>query len=85
MSEVIATSTTDITPPASLTLTKEELKKQKRAIYQKEYMKEYHKKRMETDEAYREYHTNISRANNKKMYSKYINAFNYVKENKINV
>jgi hypothetical protein len=82
MSEVIATSTTDITPP---TLTKEELKKQKRAIYQKEYMREYHKKRMETDEAYREYRTNISRANNKKMYSKYINAFNYVKENKINV
>ena len=41
MSEVIATSTTDITPP---TLTKEELRRQKRAIYQKEYMKEYHKK-----------------------------------------
>jgi len=82
MSEVITTSTTDITPP---TLTKEELRKQKRAIYQKEYMKEYHKKRMETDEAYREYRTKISRANNKKMYSKYVNAFNYVKEHKINV
>ena len=48
-------------------------------------MKEYHKKRMETDEAYREYRTKISRANNKKMYSKYVNAFNYVKEHKINV
>ena len=85
MSEVIARSTADITPPASLTLTKEELKKQKRAIYQKEYMREYHKKRMETDEAYREYRTKISRENNKKMYSKYVNVFNYVKENKINV
>ena len=40
---------------------------------------------METDEAYREYRTNISRANNKKMYNKYINAFNYVKVNKINI
>lgn len=85
MSEVIARSTADIIPPASLTLTKEEIKKQKRAIYQKEYMREYHKKRMETDEAYREYRTKISRANNKKMYSKYINAFNYVKEHKIKV
>ena len=85
MSEVIARSTAEITPPASLTLTKEEIKKQKRAIYQKEYMREYHKKRMETDEAYREYRTKISRANNKKMYSKYVNAFNYVKEHKINV
>ena len=45
MSEVIATSTVEIAPPASLTLTKEELKKQKRAIYQKEYMREYRKKR----------------------------------------
>ena len=35
MSEVITTSTTDITSP---TLTKEEIRKQKRAIYQKEYM-----------------------------------------------
>ena len=42
MSEVITASTTDIIPP---TLTKEELRKQKRAIYQKEYMREYHKKR----------------------------------------
>ncbi len=40
---------------------------------------------METDEAYREYRTKISRANNKKMYSKYVNPFNYVKEHKINV
>ncbi len=50
-----------------------------------EYMKEYHKKRMETDETYREYRTKISRSNNKKMYSKYVNAFNYVKDHKINV
>ncbi len=42
MSEVIATSTVEIAPA---TLTKEEIKKQKRAIYQKEYMREYHKKR----------------------------------------
>ena len=64
---------------------KKEIAKEKKAEYMRVYMKEYHKKRMETDEAYREYRTKISRANNKKMYSKYVNAFNYVKEHKINV
>ncbi len=52
MSEVITTSTTDITRP---TLTNEELRKQKSAIYLKEYMKEYHKKRYNIDEEYRQY------------------------------
>jgi len=58
MSEVIATSTTDITPP---TLTKEELRKQKRAIYQKEYMREYHKKRYNTDEEYSKYRIDMTK------------------------
>ena len=58
MSEVIATSTVEITPP---TLTKEELKKQKCAIYQKEYMREYHKKRYNTDEEYRQYRIEMTK------------------------
>ncbi len=61
MSETIATPTTEITLPASLTLTKEELKKQKRAIYQKEYMREYHKKRYNTDEEYRQYRIEMTK------------------------
>jgi hypothetical protein len=75
-----------ITPTAEEVMkNNKEIAKEKKAAYMREYMKEYHKKRMETDEAYREYRTKISRANNKKMYSKYVNAFNYVKEHKINV
>ena len=65
--------------------TKKEIAKEKKAVYMREYMKEYHKKRMETDEKYREYRTEISRTNNKKMYAKYVNALNYVKHNNINV
>ncbi len=67
MSEVIATSTTDITPP---TLTKEELRRQKRAIYQKEYMREYHKKRYNTDEEYRQYRIDMTKKSSCKMSKK---------------
>ena len=80
MTDFIVTPTTE-----EVAKNKKEIAKEKKAEYMREYMKEYHKKRMETDESYREYHTKISRANNKKMYSKYVNAFNYVKEYKINV
>ena len=53
MSEVIATSTTDITPP---TLTKEELRKQKNRDYQREYMKKYYHERSSVDSVYLEKH-----------------------------
>ena len=80
MTDFIITPTTE-----EVAKNKEQIAKEKKAEYMREYMKEYHKKRMETDQAYREFRTKISRANNKKMYSKYVNAFNYVKEHKINV
>jgi hypothetical protein len=63
----------------------DEVAKKKKAEYMRNYMKEYNKKRMETDEAYREYRRQMSRANNKKMYQKYVKALNYTKENNINV
>ena len=83
MSEVIATSTTDITPPASLTLTKEELKQQKRVIYQKEYMREYHKKRYNTDEEYRQYRIDMTKKSTCKMSQRYVKAYQYIKDNNI--
>ena len=80
MTDFIITPTTE-----EVAKNKKEIAKEKKAEYMREYMKEYHKKRMETDEAYREARAKISRANNKKMYIKYVNAFNYVKEHKITV
>ena len=83
MSETIATPTTEITTPASLTLTKEELKKQKRAIYQKEYMREYHKKRYNTDEEYRQYRIEMTKKSACKMSQRYVKAYQYIKDNNI--
>ncbi len=80
MSEVIATSTTDITPP---TLTKEELRRHKRAIYQKEYMREYHKKRYNTDEEYRQYRIDMTKKSSCKMSQRYVKAYQYIKDNNI--
>ena len=80
MSEVIATSTTDITPP---TLTKEEIRKKKRAIYQKEYMREYHKKRYNTDEEYRQYRIDMTKKSSCKMSQRYVKAYQYLKDNNI--
>jgi hypothetical protein len=75
-----------ITPTIQAVLkTNEQIAKEKKAEYMRNYMKEYNKKRMETDEAYREYRRQMSRANNKKMYQKYVKALNYTKENNINV
>ena len=83
MSETMATPTIEITPPASLTLTKEELRKQKRAIYQKEYMREYHKKRYNTDEEYRQYRIDMTKKSSCKMSQRYVKAYQYLKDNNI--
>jgi hypothetical protein len=80
MTEVIATSTTDIIPAI---LTKEELRKQKRAIYQKEYMREYHKKRYNTDEEYRQYRIDMTKKSSCKMSLRYVKAYQYIKDNNI--
>ena len=80
MSETITTPTIEITPP---TLTKEELRKQKRAIYQREYMREYHKKRYNTDEEYRQYRIDMTKKSSCKMSQRYVKAYQYLKDNNI--
>ena len=81
MSETITTSTVEIAP----TLTKEELKKQKRAIYQKEYMKKYYHERSAVDSDYLEKHRESARKAVAKQRAKYKEAFDFIKNNNISV
>ena len=91
MSEIIATSTTEITPPASLTpptsltLTKEELRKQKNRDYQREYMKKYYHDRSAVDSAYLEKHRESARKTVPKQRAKYKEAFDFIINNNISV
>jgi hypothetical protein len=80
MSEVVTTSTTDMIPP---TLTKEELRRQKCAIYQKEYMREYYKKGYNTDEEYRQYGIDVTKKSSCEMSQRYVKAYQYIKNNNI--
>ena len=85
MSEVIATSTVEITPPASLTLTKEEIRKQKNRDYQREYMKKYYHERSAVDSDYLEKHRESARKAVAKQRAKYKEAFDFIKNNNISV
>ena len=82
MSEVIATSTVEITPP---TLTKKEIRKQKNRDYQREYMKKYYHERSAVDSAYLEKHRVSARKDVAKQRAKYKEAFDFVKNNNISV
>ena len=82
MSEVIATSTTDITPP---TLTKEVIRKQKNRDYQREYMKKYYHERSAVDSDYLEKHRESARKAVAKQRAKYKEAFDFIKNNNISV
>ena len=99
MSEVIATSTTDTTPP---TLTKEELRRQKNRDYQREYMKKYYHDRSGVDSAYLgmdhtnclqvaiktlllQKHRESARKAVAKQRAKYKEAFDFIKNNNISV
>ena len=85
MSEVVATSTVEITPPASLTLTKEEIRKQKNRDYQREYMKKYYHDRSSVDSVYLEKHRESARKAVVKQRAKYKEAFDFVINNNISV
>jgi hypothetical protein len=85
MSEVVATSTVEITPPGSLTLTKEEIRKQKNRDYQREYMKKYYHERSAVDSEYLEKHRESARKAVAKQRAKYKEAFDFVKNNNISV
>jgi hypothetical protein len=82
MSEVIATSITEITLPI---LTKEEIRKQKNRDYQREYMKKYYHDRSAVDSAYLEKHRESARKAVAKQRAKYKEAFDFVINNNISV
>lgn len=65
--------------------TKEEIAKQKKKDYMRGYMKEYHKKRYNTDEEYRNYRIEMTKKSSTKMIDKYVKAYNYCKENNISI
>ena len=85
MSETISTPTTEITPPTSLILTKEELRKQKNRDYQREYMKKYYHERSAVDSDYLEKHRESARKAVAKQRAKYKEAFDFIKNNNISV
>ena len=66
-------------------LTKQEIAKQKKAIYMKDYMKNYHAKRYNEDPVYREYRKNMTTKSTCKMGSRYVKAYQYIKQNNINI
>lgn len=65
--------------------TKEQIAKEKKTAYMREYMKGYMKKRMETDEKFREYRTKINRESSLKAHYKYRDALKYVRDNNISI
>jgi hypothetical protein len=64
-------------------LTKQELRKQNKAIYMREYMKKYHAKRYNEDEEYRKYRIEMTNKSSCIMRSRYIKAYQYIKDNNI--
>ena len=85
MNQTIETPTIEITPPASLTLTKEELRRQKNRDYQREYMKKYYHERSAVDSDYLEKHRESARKAVAKQRAKYKEAFDFIKNNNISV
>lgn len=72
-------------PVADPVLTKAEIAKQKKKDYMRGYMKGYHNKRYNEDAEYREYRKEMSRKSTCKMGSRYVKAYQYIKENGINI
>jgi hypothetical protein len=84
--DVIPEPTLEITPSVPDTpLTKEELRKQKKAIYMREYMVKYHAKRYNEDPVYRQYRKDMVTKSTCKMGARYVKAYQYIKENGINI
>ena len=65
--------------------TKAEIAKQKKQDYMREYMKKYHAKRYNEDPAYREYRKNMTTKSTCKMGSRYVKAYQYLKQHNINI
>ena len=74
--------------PASVpdpVLTKAEIRKQKKQEYMRNYMKDYHTKRYNEDAEYRQYRIDMTKKSTCKMSSRYVKAYQYLKENNINI
>ena len=67
------------------TLTKAEIRKQKKQEYMRNYMKNYHTKRYNEDPEYRQYRIDMTKKSTCKMSSRYVKAYQYMKENNINI
>lgn len=63
--------------------TKEQIAKEKKAAYMRQYMKKYQKERYHNDEEYRKKRIEISTIKGNKTYTKYKEAFNIL--NKISI
>jgi hypothetical protein len=63
--------------------TKLEIARKKKQEYMREYMRKYHAKRYNEDEEYRKYRIEMTNKSSCVMRSRYIKAYQYIKENKI--
>jgi hypothetical protein len=64
-------------------LTKAEIAKKKKQTYMREYMRKYHAKRYNEDEEYRKYRIEMTNKSSTDMRSRYIKAYQYIKDNNI--
>jgi len=72
-------------PPSvpDISLTKKEIAKQNKKEYMREYMKKYHEKRYKDDAEYRQYRIDMTKKSTCKMGSRYVKAYQYIKDNNI--
>jgi hypothetical protein len=66
-----------------ISLTKKEIAKQNKKEYMREYMKKYHEKRYKDDAEYRQYRIDMTKKSTCKMGSRYVKAYQYIKDNNI--
>jgi len=65
------------------TLTKAEIARKKKQEYMREYMRKYHAKRYNEDEEYRKYRIEMTNKSSCVMRSRYVKAYQYIKDNNI--
>jgi hypothetical protein len=63
--------------------TKTEIARKKKQEYMREYMRKYHAKRYNEDEEYRKYRIEMTNKSSCVMRSRYIKAYQYIKDNNI--
>lgn len=74
-----------LSPVPDPVLTKAEIRKEKKKEYMRNYMRDYHTKRYNEDPVYRQYRIDMTKKSTCKMSSRYVKAYQYMKENGINI